>query len=58
MSFTFKQENDPKCAAKVSMEWLRSKHVGLEWPGQSPDPNSSEKLCHQLNTDDRTPNKI
>lgn len=37
-SFIFQQDNDPKCTAKLSQEWLQNISVNaLEWLSQRPD---------------------
>ncbi len=37
-------KNDPKHTAKATKEWLKKKHIKvLEWPSQSPRPESHRK---------------
>lgn len=38
--FMFQQENDPKYAAKATMEWFQSKNLNVwEWSSPCPDLN-------------------
>lgn len=44
------QDDDPKRAARATVEWFRSKQINvLEWPSQSPDRNPIENLARLEN---------